>query len=632
MGSCLRQSQVRLLTQKHVPVDKERRLPWAVCSLRTLPPTNAFQVEDLFYNVPTRRRAFRSASEEYNKILDLVGRYAIHCSGVAFSCKKHGDASTSISIAAHANTVDRIRQIHGSAVASQLLDLSIESDCWGFKSSGWISNANYHVKKLILMLFINHRSVESSTIKKAVEQTYALFLPKGGHPFIYLSLEIDPHRLDVNVHPTKREVNFLNEDEIIETVCEEIRVRLGKVDDSRTFFTQSLIPGVNIPTISRNSTIESVQDLDPPDTPSTAAPMPMQSTKRTPASRPYENNLVRTDSKARKITTMFSTTPRVDSPTRRLSEDPRNATPSTYQADGVGLLLEDVNTYSYVDREYVICRLSTIKELKANVRLSMHNAMTEIFTSHIFVGVVDEHRRIAAIQSGVKLFLVDYGMLCNEYFYQLGLTDFGNFGTIKLEPSLNLRELLKIAAESEEQNTPQEDAEGMDWKEVVDTVHDHLVERRQMIAEYFSVNISAEGDIHGLPLLVKGYMPSMGKLPQFLLRLGPHVDWTDEKACFRTFLRELASWYVPEALPVTQTQPEEDPNGMNRNEMDTNENETYATLKEAKAVGRRKDINRALEHVIFPAFKARLIGTKGMLKGIVEVADLKGLYRVFERC
>lgn len=55
------------------------------------------QVEDLFYNVPTRRRAFRSASEEYAKILDVVGRYAVHCAGVSFSCRKHGDSGVSIS-------------------------------------------------------------------------------------------------------------------------------------------------------------------------------------------------------------------------------------------------------------------------------------------------------------------------------------------------------------------------------------------------------------------------------------------------------------------------------------------------------------------------------------------------------
>ena len=71
-----------------------------------------------------------------------------------------------------------------------------------------------------MLLFINHRAVESPAIKKSVEQTYATFLPKGAHPFFYLSLEIEPQRVDVNVHPTKREVHFLNEDEIIAVICD----------------------------------------------------------------------------------------------------------------------------------------------------------------------------------------------------------------------------------------------------------------------------------------------------------------------------------------------------------------------------------------------------------------------------
>ena len=94
-------------------------------------------VEDLFYNVPTRRRAFRSASEEFSKILDMVGRYAVHCAGVAFSCKKHGDASNSVMIQSAANTVDRIRQIHGSAVANELISFDASNEAWGFKANGF---------------------------------------------------------------------------------------------------------------------------------------------------------------------------------------------------------------------------------------------------------------------------------------------------------------------------------------------------------------------------------------------------------------------------------------------------------------------------------------------------------------
>jgi DNA mismatch repair protein MLH1 len=66
-------------------------------------------VEDLFYNVPQRQKAFKSPSEEYAKILNMVGCYAIYCSGVAFSCKKYGDAAMGIAVAPQASTCDRIR-------------------------------------------------------------------------------------------------------------------------------------------------------------------------------------------------------------------------------------------------------------------------------------------------------------------------------------------------------------------------------------------------------------------------------------------------------------------------------------------------------------------------------------------
>ena len=72
---------------------------------------------------------------------------------------------------------------------------------------------------------------------------YTTFLPKGGHPFIYLSVLIQPNRVDVNIHPTKREVGFLNEDEIIEKICMAVQKRLGEGDQSRRFTVQTLLPG-----------------------------------------------------------------------------------------------------------------------------------------------------------------------------------------------------------------------------------------------------------------------------------------------------------------------------------------------------------------------------------------------------
>lgn len=550
----------------------------------------------MFYNVPSRRRAFRSASEEYAKILDMVARYAVHCSGVSFSCKKHGSSTTDISVPTAAGTLDRIRQIHKATVANELVPLKAENDRWGFKCDGWTSNVNYSAKRTTMLLFINHRSVESSVIKKAVEQTYATFLPKGGKPFIYLSLDIEPARVDVNVHPTKREVHFLNEDEIIAIICDEIRISLSKVDTSRSFMTQSLLsnqPKVPIATPMKQITPGAVTPGDPSDRNGTR-PTPITVTKKR-----NDNHLVRTDASARKITSMLQSHPSVDGVVN----------------DG-----EEME-YEYTEKEPTSCRLTSIKELRAEVRDAMHNELTDIVSTHTFVGIVDEQKRILAIQGGVKLFLVDYGMLCNEYFYQVGLTDFSNFGAIRFNPPLPLIDLLKVAAEQEKRNAGDE-ADEINWDDVADSVEKQLVGRRALLAEYFSLEISEEGELCSIPLLVKGYMPSMAKLPGFLLRLGPYVDWDSEKECFRSFLRELASFYVPESLPLPPSMPQDD----------GGKGKAKVVEEDSEISARRETVRKALEDVIFPACKARLVATKGLLKGVMEVANLKGLYRVFERC
>ena len=542
----------------------------------------------------SRRKAFRSPSEEYAKILEIVGRYAIHCTGVAFSCKKHGESAISISTPSNASTVDSIRQIHGSAVANELIDFQVSDEKWGFKAAGWTSNANYHVKKTALLLFINHRSVESSAIKKAIEQTYSTYLPKGGHPFTYLSLDIDPQRVDVNVHPTKREVNFLNEEEIIESICADIATKLSQVDTSRTFRTQSLLPSAKTPVPGLSKTRA--------ETPGSSQKQP----SATPA-KPWEYQLVRTDPQLRKITSM-------------LPLSTNNA--STPAPPPI--------TYLTSSREFIEYNYRTIKYLRASVRDSMHAGLTAVFASHTYVGLVDSNRRIAAIQGGVKLYLVDYGMVSNEYFYQLGLTDFGNFGAIKFESPLDIRSLISIGVKHEKALGSPED-ENVPWDTVPDMVTKQLVASREMLTQYFTFEVSAKGELLSLPLLTKGYTPSLAKLPRFLMRLGPCVNWVDEEACFHTFLKELASFYTPEQLPATATATGGGLAGDDDDAQMEGRGEEADGLK-AELEGRREEMSRALEHVLFPAFRARLVATKGLLGGVVEVANLKGLYRVFERC
>jgi DNA mismatch repair protein MLH1 len=169
-----------------------------------------------------------------------------------------------------------------------------------------------------------------------------------------------------------------------------------------------------------------------------------------------------------------------------------------------------------------------------------------------------------------------------------------------------------------------------------------------MLNEYFSLQISAEGDLLSIPLLLKGYVPALSKLPRFLLRLGPYVDWTSEEGCFRSFLRELAAFYTPEQLPILAGDADANADGsalvsesasgpvppadFTTEPVVADASSSSELDAEAFVRVRRAQIIRMLEYVLFPAVRARLVATSRLLRGVVEVADLKGLYRVFERC
>jgi DNA mismatch repair protein MLH1 len=279
------------------------------------------------------------------------------------------------------------------------VSFDVEDGPLGFKSHGFATNANFHTKRTTLLLFINHRAVESAAIKKAVEQVYSGFLPKGGHPFIYLSLEIRPNLVDVNVHPTKRQVNFLHEEEIIEKICGEIRDKLVRVDTSRTFKTQTLLAEPR--TSSRALNRDAAPETEGHNPRASMLKAKSASSASGPSPKPHGPGLVRTDAKTRKITSMLS----------RSEGDISLKDGQTPIANDESMELAKENHYEYTDRQPILCKLASVKELRAEVRDAMHNGLTEIFAAHTFVGIVDERRRIAAIQSGIKLYLVDYGMI-----------------------------------------------------------------------------------------------------------------------------------------------------------------------------------------------------------------------------
>lgn len=141
-----------------------------------------------------------------------------------------------------------------------------------------ITNVNYSSKKSTYLMFINHRLVESLTIKAALDQIYSTYLPRGSHPFVYISLELEPRNVDVNVHPTKHEVHFLHEEDIVEKIKESIEKKLLGSNESRTFYTQSRLPGASEP-LNISDNFDKNKSLD----------------------KTYAKDMVRTDPKIQKL-------------------------------------------------------------------------------------------------------------------------------------------------------------------------------------------------------------------------------------------------------------------------------------------------------------------------------------------
>ena len=626
-------------------------------------------VEDLFYNVPSRLRAFKSPAEEYGKILDVVGRYACHCANVSFSCKKFGDSYPSLTVPASTKSVDRIRSVYGTSVAAELIAVEVPAnERYGFKgASGLVTNPNYSAKRATApVLFINHRSVACDPLRKGLNGVYVSHLPRGGHYFAYLALDIDTRNLDVNVHPTKREVRFLYEDEIIEHICSVIQEALANCGASRTFQTQTVFPGARSAALLKDSTMPSISST------SSSSPGSFQK-------RPYEYNLVRTDSKQAKLTTMFGNTPiksrqseAVEDSTTIVGEpvisssccgSPHDGVdnmeePDTQRMAGSGTpssAIPGASQYKHIEdkRDRVDVRLRSVRALRDQIEANAHEALTQVFSDHMYIGIVDFQRRLCAFQQGVRMFIVDYGVLSQELFYQAAIADFSNFGTLSLEvegsgsdeadsdevSGISIYELLKIVNEE----LPLDNAEATRMTDNdIDTFLEQLWDMRQMFQEYFSITftkqsndtvvvteegISKSGNsnrdlrLTTLPMLIKGYIPPFSKLPSFLRTLASEVSWDSEQDCLNDVAKALSKFYTPE--PVLTKAPR---NFDEESEDENNKEEDDDNLQ------RQHEISEYVERLIFPAIKSRLLAPKWMVEHVVEIANLPGLYKVFERC
>jgi DNA mismatch repair protein MLH1 len=459
-------------------------------------------VEDLFFNVPNRLAALRSSVEEFNKISEVMTRYAVHNAGVGFTLKKAGETSVTVKTQSSNSILDNIRLLYGPSVAKELIEFEFENERYKVKSSGYISNVNYSVRKMVFLLFINHRLVESTAIKKSIESVYAAYLPKGMSPFVYLSLEIHPNNVDVNVHPTKHEVFFLNQDSIIEKFQSALEQKLLNSNASRTFYTERLLPESKVPKLD-------IQKSSTSEEKSIAA-----------------KDMIRTSSTDQKLDRFLVSAPS-----------------SSSVKDSSSLSVESVaNSSKSVLPDQRACKLSSVNTLRKELQAEASLTGRDIFANHTFVGCVS--RKLALFQHSTKLYLVNTHKFSEQLFTQILLRDFGNIGVIKLNPAPSVNTLARLALDHPEAGWSPEDG---DKKELADFVTSTLFQYREMLDDYFSLQLDYRDGVEslvGLPLLLDDYCPWLAGLPLFILRLATEVDYQDEIECFRGFIRETARFYA----------------------------------------------------------------------------------------
>ena len=183
-----------------------------------------FTVEELFASVPARLKFLKSARTEAGYIGDYIGKMILAKPEISF--RYEADGKTVYETYGDGNLMNAIYCVYGSTVADKLVP--VEYDNGYMRVSGYLGLPEIsRNNRTFQTLFINGRSIRSVSVSTAVLQAYDTRLMIGRFPFFVLNLSLAPQEVDVNVHPTKAEVRFADENRVFTTVSAAAKLALG---------------------------------------------------------------------------------------------------------------------------------------------------------------------------------------------------------------------------------------------------------------------------------------------------------------------------------------------------------------------------------------------------------------------
>lgn len=206
-----------------------------------------FEIKELFYNTPARLKYLKSDRTETQSCIEVVQHLSLGFPNISF--KMLVDNNLVINTTGRGDLLEVISILYGNNIAKNCIPININGD--GFTGSGFIGHPSFsYSNRYNILTFLNNRTVYIPKVNKSIIDAYKDYLPPSRYPIVFIRFDVDYSLVDVNVHPTKKEVRLSCEDDLAKRTYNQVLVGLAK---TRGSFDQVEIPQVKVAELTSNN-------------------------------------------------------------------------------------------------------------------------------------------------------------------------------------------------------------------------------------------------------------------------------------------------------------------------------------------------------------------------------------------
>ena len=197
------------------------------CAIGTI-----MEIRDLFYNIPARLKFLKSSKTEFAYINELMQAISLVHPEVGFELKNNG--KTVLKTTGQGDLLQTVKEVFSEEISRSLKEVHKTDKISGLKITGYVSTPDFtRASKKDYYMYVNFRNVKCPVFQKAIDTVYKDLTASSRYPFIILNLEIPPEDVDVNVHPTKKEVRYKNPNQVFNFIHSAIDMALSGLAEQK---------------------------------------------------------------------------------------------------------------------------------------------------------------------------------------------------------------------------------------------------------------------------------------------------------------------------------------------------------------------------------------------------------------